>query len=115
MTAWTDFAMKVFREGKKTNKSYTYRQALKDAGIRKRKGEMGKNVSMSKSNKSTRKNRNKKGGNMYGPPLSPASYDGIDGAGITTGNGQSQTLTQALTATGGAKRRRRKTKRTRRY
>ena len=114
MTAWTDFAMKIFREGKKTNKNYTYRQALKDAGIRKRKGEMG-NVSMTKSNKSTRKNRNKKGGNMYGAPLSPASYDGIDGAGITTGMGQSQPLTQALTAAGGAKRRRRKTKRTRRH
>lgn len=114
MTAWTDFALKVFREGKKTNKKYTYRQALRDAGIRKRKGEMG-NVSMAKANKSTRKNRNKKGGNMYGSPLSPASYDGIDGAGITTGNDQSQTLTQVLTAAGGAKRRRRKTNRTRRH
>ena len=110
MTAWTDFAMKVFREGRKTNKKYTYTQALKDAGIRKRKGEMG-NMSMAKSNISTRKNRNKKGGKMYGSPLSAASYDGIDGAGITPGG----PLTQALTAAGGAKRRRRKTKRTRRH
>lgn len=38
-TAWNMFVKKVFHEGKSKNKSYSFKQALKDAS--KRKGEMG--------------------------------------------------------------------------
>ena len=38
-TAWNMFVKKVFQEGKSKNKSYSFKQALKDAS--KRKGEMG--------------------------------------------------------------------------
>jgi len=38
-TAWNMFVKTVFQEGKSKNKSYSFKQALKDAS--KRKGEMG--------------------------------------------------------------------------
>jgi hypothetical protein len=110
MTAWNDFVKRIYHEGKKNNKNYSFKQALTDAS--KRKGEMG---SMTKSSKKSSKG--KKGGAVYGSSLNAASlplspeYDGIDGQGITQGMGQSGPLTAALTASGGGKRRRTKSKR----
>jgi hypothetical protein len=57
LSAWNMFVKKVYQEGKKNNKNYSFKQALNDAS--KRKGEMGKS---------------KKGGAM--PALSPANFTG---------------------------------------
>ena len=35
MSAWNDFALKIFREERKKNKKYSYKQALRDASDRK--------------------------------------------------------------------------------
>jgi hypothetical protein len=90
MTAWNDFVKKIYHEGRKKNgKEFTFGKALKEAS--KRKSEMS-------------------GGSPYGSSIKAASVpsaDGIDGQGITQGTGQSGPLTAALTASGGA----RKTKR----
>ena len=109
MTAWNDFVMKIFKEARKTNKHYSYKDALIEAGKLKRQGKMGpSSKSMSKG---------KKGGSPYGSSLNAASlsgtsdYNGIDGQGITQGMGQSGPLTAALTASGGGKKRRTKSKR----
>ncbi len=110
MTAWNDFVKNIYHAGKKINKDYSFKDALKDAS--KRKAEMGSSASSSKKSA-----KNKKGGTIYGSSLNPASlpvspqYDGIDGQGITKGVGQSGPLTAALTASGGGKRKGRKTKR----
>ena len=102
MTAWTDFVMKIMNEKRKTNKAYSYKEAMVEASKLKRQGKMGTS-------------KGKKGGSVYGSSINAASlplspqYDGIDGQGITTGMGQSGPLTAALTASGGA--RKRKTKR----
>ena len=39
MTAWTDFIVKIYNEGRGKDSTYSYKQAMKDAS--KRKGEMG--------------------------------------------------------------------------
>ncbi len=57
LSAWNLFVKKVYQEGKRKNKNYSFKQALNDAS--KRKGEMGKS---------------KKGGAM--PALSPATFGG---------------------------------------
>jgi hypothetical protein len=57
LSAWNIFVKKVYQEGKRKNKNYSFKQALNDAS--KRKGEMGKS---------------KKGGAM--PALSPANFTG---------------------------------------
>ena len=57
LSAWNVFVKKVYQEGKRKNKNYSFKQALNDAS--KRKGEMGKS---------------KKGGAM--PALSPADFTG---------------------------------------
>ena len=63
LSAWNMFVKKVYQEGKRKNKNYSFKQALNDAS--KRKGEMGKS---------------KKGGSA--PPaeamgtLTPAIYKG---------------------------------------
>jgi hypothetical protein len=57
LSAWNIFVKKVYQEGKRKNKNYSFKQALNDAS--KRKGEMGKS---------------KKGGAM--PTLSPANFTG---------------------------------------
>lgn len=107
MTAWTDFVMKIMNEKRKTNKAYSYKEAMVEASKLKRQGKMGSTGSMSKKS-----SKGKKGGATYGSPFSPASlplspqYDGIDGQGITQGMGQSGPLTAALTASGGARRKR---------
>jgi hypothetical protein len=55
LSAWNIFVKKVYQEGKRKNKNYSFKQALNDAS--KRKGEMSK-----------------KGGAMT--PLSPAEFKG---------------------------------------
>ena len=57
LSAWNIFVKKVYQEGKRKNKNYSFKQALNDAS--KRKGEMGKS---------------KKGGAMA--TLSPANFTG---------------------------------------
>lgn len=114
MTAWTDFVMKIMHEKRKTNKGYSYKEAMVEASKLKRQGKMGSSDSMSQK---SQKSKGKKGGSVYGSAISAASlplspqYDGIDGQGITQGVGQSGPLTAALTASGGARKRRSKSKR----
>ena len=52
LSPWNIFVKKVYREGKATNASYEFKDALRDAS--KRKGEMGstKKVRKSKTKKS---------------------------------------------------------------
>jgi hypothetical protein len=57
MSAWTDFVSKVYKEGKRKNKEYAFKDALKDAS--KRKHEMGSSSHSSKSKTS------KKGGKRH--------------------------------------------------
>ena len=61
LSAWNIFVSKVFKEGKAKNKSYQFRDALKDASAR--KGEMGTSTSMETKSmtKSTTKKRRKGG------------------------------------------------------
>ena len=58
-SAWNLFVKKIFHEGKKNNKSYSFKEALKDAS--RRKGEMG-SMSSSLSGKTAKKSRSKRGG-----------------------------------------------------
>jgi len=51
-SAWNMFTKKIFEEGRKKNKSYSFREALSDAS--KRKGEMG-SMSASKSKSKSKK------------------------------------------------------------
>lgn len=62
LSAWNIFVSKVFKEGKSKNKSYQFRDALKDASAR--KGEMGTSSKMpTKSTKSTKSmTKKRKGG-----------------------------------------------------
>lgn len=60
MSAWNDFVKKIYHEGHNKNKSYSFKQALKDAS--RRKGEMS-NMPSSKSKtqkKVSRRNKQKK-------------------------------------------------------
>jgi hypothetical protein len=58
-TAWNLFVKKIYHEGRSKNKSYTFKQALKDAS--KRKGEMSSTKSKSSSKRySTRKHKTRK-------------------------------------------------------
>jgi hypothetical protein len=43
MTAWNDFVKKIYHEGHSKDKSYSFKQALKDSS--RRKGEMGSSSS----------------------------------------------------------------------
>ena len=80
LSAWNMFVKKVYQEGKRKNKNYSFKQALNDAS--KRKGEMGKS---------------KKGGTMSG--LSPASLvEGLKGG---------RTRRRSMALAGGKSRRRR--------
>lgn len=58
MTAWTDFATKVFREGQKKNPAYKFKDALKEAAKLYKKGSNA--ISASISSSSTRKARKSK-------------------------------------------------------
>ena len=55
MSAWNDFVKKIYWENKKKNKNFQFKDALKQASIR--KGEMGNS---SKSSSKSMKNMNKK-------------------------------------------------------
>jgi len=59
MSAWNDFVKKIYHEGHNKDKSYSFRQALKDASAR--KSEMGKSetvmVVKSKKARTSRKSR----------------------------------------------------------
>jgi hypothetical protein len=59
-SAWNMFVKKIYWEGKKKNKNFQFKDALKEAS--KRKGEMG---SMSNMKMSSKKSKKMKGGN-YG-------------------------------------------------
>ena len=109
MTAWTDFVMKIMNEKRKTNKAYSYKEAMVEASKLKRQGKMGSTDSMSKKS-----SKGKKGGAAYGSPFSPASlplspqYDGIDGQGITDyGSMGSVGVQMAAGQAAGSRRRRR--------
>ena len=60
MTAWTDFATKVFREGQKKNPAYKFKDALKAAGKLYKKGSNAVSETVSSSSSSTRKVRKSK-------------------------------------------------------
>ena len=45
MTAWNDFVKKIYHEGHNKDKSYSFKQALKDSS--RRKSEMGSSTSSS--------------------------------------------------------------------
>ena len=59
MTAWTDFATKVFREGQKKNPAYKFKDALKAAAKLYKKGSNAVSASVSSSSSSTRKSKSK--------------------------------------------------------
>jgi len=52
LSAWNLFVKKIYAEGKKSNKNYSFKKALSDAS--KRKGEMGSMSSKSMKNKTNR-------------------------------------------------------------
>jgi hypothetical protein len=59
MSAWNDFVKKIYHEGHNKNKSYSFKQALKDAS--RRKGEMSNMPSSkSKTQKKVSKRKQKK-------------------------------------------------------
>ena len=59
MTAWTDFATKVFREGQKKNPAYKFKDALKEAAKLYKKGSNAVSASVSSTRK-VRKSKSKK-------------------------------------------------------
>ena len=73
LSAWNMFVKKVYQEGKRKNKNYSFKQALNDAS--KRKGEMGKS---------------KKGGAM--PALTPADFTGGRTRRRSMSNGKSRKM-----------------------
>jgi len=65
MTAWNDFVKKIYHEGHNKDKSYSFKQALKDASAR--KNEMRSYMIMTKptkhvsyENKKTRKHKSRR-------------------------------------------------------
>ena len=61
-SAWNMFVKKIYWEGKKKNKSFQFKDALKEAS--RRKGEMGSMGSMKKSSKKSKKMKGKKSMSM---------------------------------------------------
>jgi hypothetical protein len=62
MTAWNDFVKKIYHEGHKKDKNYSFKQALQDGS--KRKGEMGSSSSSSSSSSKMSKSKGKKSKKM---------------------------------------------------
>ena len=58
MSAWTDYATKVFREGQKKNPAYKFKDALKDAAKTYKKGAVS--VASSSSNKTKKARKSNK-------------------------------------------------------
>jgi hypothetical protein len=58
LTEWNKFVLKIFREHRKTNKKYSYGEALKEASVLKKSGKM----SMKKEPKMPAKKSGKKSG-----------------------------------------------------
>lgn len=56
MSAWTDYATKVFREGQKKNPAYKFKDALKDAAKTYKKGAVASSSS-SKTKKARKSNK----------------------------------------------------------
>ena len=56
LTEWNKFVLKIFREHRKTNKKYSYGEALKEASVLKKAGKM----SMKKEQKAPAKKSGKK-------------------------------------------------------
>ena len=55
LSSWNMFVKKVYAEGKSKNKSYQFRDALKDAS--KRKSEMGSSSSAGPTKKNTKRRK----------------------------------------------------------
>jgi len=60
MTAWTDFATKVFREGQKKDPKYKFKDALKAAGKLYKKGSNAVSATISSSTSSRKVRKSKK-------------------------------------------------------
>lgn len=60
LSTWNMFVKKVYAEGKSKNKSYQFRDALKDAS--KRKGEMGSSAVAGPTKKNTKRRKGGKRG-----------------------------------------------------
>ena len=60
MTAWTDFATKVFREGQKKNPAYKFKDALKAAAKLYKKGSNAVSATVSSSTSSRKVRKSKK-------------------------------------------------------
>jgi len=61
LTRWNLFVKKIFHEGRKTNKTYKFKDALKDASRRKSEmNQMGKNQQMGKHNHKMRKTKKRR-------------------------------------------------------
>ena len=57
MSAWTDYATKVFREGQKKNPAYKFKDALKDAAKTYKKGAVSVASSSNKTKKARKSNK----------------------------------------------------------
>ena len=55
LTPWNQFVKKIYNEGKSSDDSYSFQQALKDAS--KRKSEMGSQPAVAKGTKKARKSK----------------------------------------------------------
>ena len=60
MTAWTDFVTKIFKEERKKNPAYQFKDAMKEAS--KRKSEMGSSSTTVTATKSKKRGKSRKGG-----------------------------------------------------
>jgi len=60
LSAWNLFVKKVYAEGKAKNKSFKFKDALKDAS--RRKGEMGSSSSASSASSTKKNTKSRKGG-----------------------------------------------------
>ena len=60
MSAWTDYATKVFREGQKKNPAYKFKDALKDAAKTYKKGAVSVASSSSSKTKKARKSNKRR-------------------------------------------------------
>ena len=60
LTRWNMFVKKVFHEGRKTNKTYKFKDALKDASRRKSEMNTMENKNYNKKNHNHNKNKSRK-------------------------------------------------------
>jgi len=60
LTPWNKFVSKIYQEGKKANKNYQFKNALKDASRRKSEMNAMGNARTSSYTKSSKKNKSRK-------------------------------------------------------